>query len=86
MSQTHDGTDRGSPYSTPSWVKMFGIIALILVLLVGVLLITGLGGEHGPGRHIPSNAAGDTSFTELEMNSDNVGGHTPPIKHSTQQP
>ena len=42
---------------TPRWVKVFGIIALVLVLLVGIIMVTGIGGEHGPGRHIP---AGDT--------------------------
>jgi hypothetical protein len=35
---------------TPRWVKVFGIIALIVVLLVVVMLIVGRGG-HGPGRH-----------------------------------
>ena len=42
------------PYSTPRWVKIVGIIALVLVLLVGIMLLTGVGGDHGPGRHIPS--------------------------------
>ena len=71
MSQTHEGPDRGSTPSTPRWVKVFGIIALVLVLLVGIIIITGVGGPHGPGRHIPS---GDP------------GGHTPPIEHGVQQP
>ena len=35
---------------TPRWVKVFGIIALVLVVLVAVVLIAGRGG-HGPGRH-----------------------------------
>jgi hypothetical protein len=43
---------------TPRWVKIVGIIVLVLVLLVGVVLLTGIGGEHGPGRHLPSGAAG----------------------------
>lgn len=59
------------PYSTPRWVKVFGIIALILVLLFVIMIFTGVGGPHGPGRHIPS---GDT------------GGDTPPIEHRVQQP
>jgi hypothetical protein len=33
--------------------KIFGIIALVLVLLV-IIGFTGVGGEHGPGRHIPA--------------------------------
>lgn len=81
MSQTHDGPDRGSTYSTPRWVKAFGIIVIILVLLVVVVLVTGLGGEHGPGRHQPSgNAGGDAPPASV------IEDHTPPIEHSTQQP
>jgi hypothetical protein len=46
------------PYpGTPRWVKVSGIIALVLVLLVGIILLTGLGGAHGPGRHLPSGDA-----------------------------
>jgi hypothetical protein len=41
--------DRGAPPSTPGWVKAFGIIALVLAILVGILLLSG---EHGPGRHM----------------------------------
>lgn len=52
----HPATDRpglGSRHetttSTPRWVKIFGIIALaLLVVLVVVGLLTG---GHGPGRH-----------------------------------
>ena len=34
----------------PPWVKLFAIIALVLVALVVVLLL--IGGNHGPGRHM----------------------------------
>ena len=47
------------PYpGTPRWVKVFGIIVIVLVLLFGGLMLFG-GGEHGPGRHTPSADAGD---------------------------
>jgi hypothetical protein len=46
------------PPSTPRWVKVFGIIAVVLVLLVVVMMIAGRGGEHGPGRHASSGDAG----------------------------
>ena len=36
---------------TPGWVKVFGVIALLIVLLVTFILVTGLGGPHGPQRH-----------------------------------
>jgi hypothetical protein len=42
---------------TPRWVKVFGIIALVVVVLIVVMLIAGRGG-HGPGRHA---LAGDGS-------------------------
>ncbi|MGH3928963.1 MAG: hypothetical protein ACRDTF_03185 [Pseudonocardiaceae bacterium] len=50
--------DRESTTSTPRWVKVFGIIALVLVLLLVILLFTrGPGGGHGPGRHTSSGSA-----------------------------
>ena len=58
------------PYSTPRWVRIVGIIALVLVLLVGILFLTGVGGDHGPGRHMPSGGA---------------DGYTPPRAHSVRQ-
>ena len=51
-------SDRGSTTGTPRWVRVFGIIAIVLVLLVVVLLLTGGPGRHGPGRHLPSGGAG----------------------------
>jgi hypothetical protein len=39
--------------STPRWVKVSGIVAIILVLLAVIMMFIG-GGKHGPGRHIPS--------------------------------
>ena len=36
---------------TPRWVKVVAIVALVLVVLVAVMLVTGRGGGHGPGRH-----------------------------------
>jgi len=62
MSQTHVGPDRESTTSTPRWVKVFGIIALVVVLLFVVLLLTR--GPHRPGRHLPGGDA--------------RAGHTPP--------
>ena len=38
------------PHTTPRWVKVFGIIALVVVLLFVVLLLAP--GSHVPGRHM----------------------------------
>ena len=39
------------PYpGTPRWVKVLGIIAIVLVLLFVIMLLAG----HGPGRHTSS--------------------------------
>lgn len=44
------------PYpGAPRWVKITGIITIILVLLVVAALFTGIGGPHGPGRHRASS-------------------------------
>ena len=60
------------PYpGTPRWVKVSGIIVIVLVLLVVIIMVTGVGGEHGPGRHLPSGGA---------------GGQTPAIAHGLLGP
>jgi hypothetical protein len=43
---------------TPRWVKVFGIVVLVLVLGVIRMMALGVGGEHGPGRHRSSERAG----------------------------
>jgi hypothetical protein len=47
-----EGDPVSPPSGMPRWVKVSGIIALALVLLFVVLHLTGLGGDHGPGRHV----------------------------------
>jgi hypothetical protein len=42
---------------TPRWVIVFGIIALLVLVLVVVGLLIGKGG-HGPGRHTPGGHTG----------------------------
>ena len=49
MSQTHKGPSRRSPPSTPRWVKVLGIIAIVLTLLFVILHLTG----NSLGGHIP---------------------------------
>ena len=64
---------RNAPGSTPGWVKVFGIVALGLVLLFGVMMLTGGLGGHGPGRH-----AMPASVMETTASSTDPGGNTPP--------
>jgi hypothetical protein len=46
---TRVGLECGSITSTPRWVKVFGITALVLVLLFVILHLTGRGfGGHTP--------------------------------------
>ena len=61
------------PYpGTPRWVKVFGIIVIVVVLLAVAVMFIG-GGEHGPGRHIPSGHAGGQVAPSGVMED-----HTPP--------
>jgi hypothetical protein len=68
MSPDTSKTDLQPTYKTPRWVKVIGIVALGLILLVGIMLLSG---EHGPGRHMPSNntesATSPASTTEDRM-------------------
>lgn len=70
------GTDP-SPYpGTPRWVKVFAIIALVVVLLAVIMLVTGAGGDHGPWRHMRSGNTPPPSVTV---------DYTPLIEPSVQQ-
>ncbi|WP_092938576.1 hypothetical protein [Rhizobium sp. 9140] len=41
------------PYpGMPRWVKISGIIFGVMIFLVFTLMVTGIGGPHGPGRHL----------------------------------
>lgn len=66
----------------PRWVKAFGVIAILVVLLV-ILRLTVFGGHgHGPGRHLraaddaPAEAA--SAVDDPARSSGAAGGHTPP--------
>jgi hypothetical protein len=64
---------------TPRWVKVVGILALVVALLVVVMLLIGGGGGggggHGPQRH--GGAGGATPPSSVTA-STGVGSHTPP--------
>ena len=41
---------RAASTATPRWVKVAGVVALVVVLVFLALLLSG-GGDHGPTRH-----------------------------------
>ena len=53
--EREESADRG-PTGPPRWVKVSGIIALALIVLVLIALLAG--GNHGPGRHQSSRGHG----------------------------
>lgn len=69
----HDAIDRNRnsglfemvdqpPYpGTPRWVKISGVILGLLILLAAILMVSGIGGPHGPGRHLsPADTGNQT--------------------------
>jgi len=88
------GPGRGAPTGTPRWVKVSVAIVLVLVLVFVVLKVTGVGGEHGPGRH---GAGGDTPPAIVReagggggatspagvRDAGGAGGHRPPARGHT---
>jgi hypothetical protein len=36
----------------PRWVKISGIVVGAMILLAAILIFSGIGGPHGPGRHL----------------------------------
>ena len=74
-----------APPATPRWVKVLGIAAVVLVLLVGVMLLTGGPGEHGPGRH-SGGGGGNTPGEGTGGQSPPAQGHTPPPGVEGHQP
>ena len=49
--------DRNAPPGMPRWVKVSAVVLGVLIVLFLVLQLTGVGGEHGPGRHMSGSGA-----------------------------
>jgi hypothetical protein len=47
-----------NPTAMPRWVKMFAIATAVIAVVLLVAVITGVGGPHGPGRHLATGVAG----------------------------
>jgi hypothetical protein len=62
--RSHDtgvGPDRRPTTGTPRWVKVFAIVAsLVLLLLIVLFTIGGGPGAHGPRRHAPPGGLDQT--------------------------
>ncbi len=48
-------TDNSRYPGAPRWVKVTAIIATALAVAVLLIVLSGIGGPHGPGRHTSSN-------------------------------
>lgn len=57
------------PPGTPRWVKLFGIVAILVVMLIAIMLLAG----HGPGRH-SGDAGGNVSPGVMEAFARPEGG------------
>ena len=44
-------TDRQPP-GMPRWVKITGLVVGVLILVIVLVTLTGLAGDHGPARHL----------------------------------
>ena len=55
---TWEGAGRAPATSMPRWVKVFVIVAILLVLAFVVSFLAGV--RHGPGLHTPSGDGGHT--------------------------
>ena len=81
------------PYpGAPRWVKVSGIIGIVVVLMIGIILVTGGGpGGHDPGRHTSAGDAGDDTppiervaeddGADPPRGTDGPDDHAPPIEH-----
>lgn len=54
--KTGEAPGRTPAAGMPRWVKVSGLIALVVVLLVVVMLLVKGPGGHGPGRHFGGQA------------------------------
>jgi hypothetical protein len=61
---TRGGPDHERTTGTPRWVKVFGIITGVVVLLFIILMFTRGPGGRGPGGHTPFRHFGSQAPSE----------------------
>lgn len=61
------GPDNESTWKRPRWVTVLLVVAVVLAVAALVAVLTGLGGGHGPGRHLgaPALSASTHSLVPL---------------------
>ncbi len=78
------GEDPERTSGTPRWVKLFGVIALVVVVLFAILLLSGRGGDHGPRRHTQPVGIGGHPPPAGVSEPAGVGGQEPPAGRHTR--
>lgn len=63
-SEAGTGPDRHDA-GTPRWVKVSGIVGVVMVLLFIIMMLIG-GGSHGPGRHTGGDGEHNPSYGVTE--------------------
>ena len=66
--------DTGAGPGMPRWVKVFLLVSLAVALLYAVASVTGVGGDHGPGRH---GGGGGTSAVNEAVDHKSPVAHNP---------
>ena len=51
MTEHEASRDEAQP-GVPRWVKVIGLVMAVVVALVLLAQLTGVAGDHGPGRHL----------------------------------
>ena len=51
MAEHEASRDEARP-GVPRWVKVIGLVVAVAVALVLLAQLTGVAGDHGPGRHL----------------------------------
>ena len=62
--------DGGTPPGMPRWVKVSAILVGVLILVFLVLQLTGIAGNHGPGRHSSAGLTPPAGVTESARSAD----------------
>lgn len=66
--------------SRPRWVKVSVVLAVLLVVMIGVMLISGGGpGGHGPGRHTGASSSSDDAGPTFQPHRPRSGHVLPKV-------